>query len=242
MQQYLQQRLTANPNEQIFMVGDFNAFEVNDGYVDVINGIRGVPAAPGQAVVTVADLLSATTLSNMLSEVPANQRYSFTFQGSAQTLDHILYTPNLQPRLSRAAFARVAADFPIQFEADANRVERMSDHDAALFYLLAAEPLNSGIAFTRFGSVFNPITQRSVTNLQITNNTGAALSAPWQIVVPDPAANVTLANATGSNLQGKYITVNTPLAAGASTTVQLQFSNPSRLGFVYNPRFYSGAF
>ncbi len=242
MAQYLQQRLSANPSERIFMVGDFNAFEVNDGYVDVLNGIRGVPAAPGQAVATVADFLDATTLSNMLSALPANERYSFSFQGSAQTLDHILYTPNLQPRFSRAAYARVSADFPAQFSSVASRVERMSDHDAALFYLLAAEPIDSGIAFTRFGSVFNPTTQRSVTNLRVTNTTGTALSAPWQIVIPDPAANISLANGTGANLQGKYITVNTPLAPGATLTVQLQFSNPARAAFVYNPRFYSGAF
>ncbi len=242
MAELLQARLTATPAENIFMVGDFNAFQFNDGYVDVINGIRGVPAAPGLSVVTVADNLNATTLNNTLDTLPASNRYSFVFQGSAQALDHILYTPGLQNRLSRAANVRLGSDFPTQFSDDATRVERMTDHDAVLFYLLAAEPLSSGISFSRFGGFFNPATQRTITNLQITNSSSTALSAPWQIVIPDPAANVTLANSTGANLQGKYITVNTPLAAGASLTIQLQFTNPGRMSFVYNPKFYSGVF
>ncbi|MDX2268087.1 MAG: endonuclease/exonuclease/phosphatase family protein [Bryobacter sp.] len=242
MAELLQQRLTANPNEKIFLVGDFNAFQFNDGYVDVVNGIRGVPAAPGQAVATVNDLLSATTLNNLVDFLPAAERYSFAFQGSAQVLDHILYTPNLQAQLSRGAYARVSADFPSAFGSDASRVERLSDHDAALFYLLAAEPVSSGIVFTRFGGIYNPTTQRTLTNLRITNNTGTTLEAPWQLVIPDPAANITLANATGSNAQGKYITVNTPLAPGANTTIPLQFATPGRVTFVYNPKVYSGAF
>jgi hypothetical protein len=242
MAEYLQARLTANPAEKIFMVGDFNAFQFNDGYVDAINGIRGVPAAPGEAIVTVSDRLDAATLLNSLDALPAEQRYSFVFQGSAQTLDHILYTPSLQAQLSRAANVRVAADFASQFSSDATRVESMTDHDAVLFYLLTAEPVTSGLAFTRFGGIYNPATQRTTTNLQIVNNTGATLAAPWQIVVPDPAPNITLANATGNNFQGRYVTINTSLAAGASLTVQLQFATPGRVAFTYTPKFYTGLF
>lgn len=242
MAEYIQQRLSANPSEHIILVGDFNAFEFNDGYVDVINGIRGVPAAPGQAVVTVNDNLNAATLENLLGLLPSTQRYSYSFQGSAQTLDHVLYTPGLQSRISRAAYGRLAADFPDQLGDDASRVERMSDHDAALIYLLAAQPLTSGLTFTRFGGLYNPLTQRTTTNLQITNTSASTLEAPWQIVVPDPSSTVTLVNSTGTNLQGKYITVNQNLAAGASTTVQLIFSTPNRASFTYTPKFYGGIF
>lgn len=242
MAQFLQQRLTANPSENLILVGDFNAFEFNDGYVDMINGIRGVPAPAGQSVVTVNDNLNAATLENLLGLLPTAQRYSYSFQGSAQTLDHILYTPSLQSRIGRAAYGRLAADFPSQFSADATRVERMTDHDPALIYLLAAEPLTSGISFTRFGSIYNPITKRSTTNLQITNTSASTLEAPWQIVVPDPTSTVTLVNSTGTNLQGKYITVNQNLAPGATTTVQLKFANPGRIVFSYTPTFYSGLF
>lgn len=242
MAEYIQQRLTTNPNENIILVGDFNAFEFNDGYVDMINGIRGVPAAAGQAVVTVNDNLSAATLENLLGLMPTAQRYSYSFQGSAQTLDHVLYTPGLQSRIARATYGRLAADFPDQLGDDAARVERMSDHDPALIYLLAAEPLTSGITFTRFGGLYNPITQRTSTNLQITNSSGSTLEAPWQIVVPDPVSTVTLWNATGSNLQGKFITMNQPLAAGTTITVQLIFSTPNRPQFTYTPKFYGGPF
>ncbi len=239
---YIQQRLTANPTENIILVGDFNAFEFNDGYVDIINGIRGVPAAPGQAVVSVNDNLNAATLENLLGLLPTTQRYSYSFQGSAQTLDHILYTPGLQTRIARASYPRLAADFPDQLGDDPNRVERMSDHDPALIYLLAAEPITSGLSFMRFGSTYNPITRRSSTNLHITNTSASTLEAPWQIVVPDPSSTVTLVNSTGTNIQGKYITVNQNLAAGATTAVQLQFANPGRTAFTYTPKFYGGPF
>ncbi len=39
----IQARQAANPSERIVSVGDYNAFEVNDGYVDVIGSVKGTP-------------------------------------------------------------------------------------------------------------------------------------------------------------------------------------------------------
>lgn len=242
MAEFLQQRLTANPIENIILVGDFNAFEFNDGYVDLLNGIRGVPAASGQSVVTVNDNLSAATLENMLGLLPAPQRYSYSFQGSAQTLDHILFTPNLNNRIGRVAYPRLSADFPAQYASDATRVERMTDHDPAMIYLFGAEPITQGIEFQIHGNGYNPVRQQAVSILRIMNNTGKTLEAPWQIVIPDPAPSITLANPSGANLQGKYITVQESLAPGVSTTLQLRFHAPQKSSIQYTPKIFVGPF
>ena len=42
---YVQARLTANPAEHLVVIGGFNAFEMNDGFVDVMDVVAGTPAA-----------------------------------------------------------------------------------------------------------------------------------------------------------------------------------------------------
>ncbi|MBK7511771.1 MAG: hypothetical protein IPI76_05855 [Chloracidobacterium sp.] len=44
----VQQRQTANPQEKIILMGDFNAYQFNDGIVDVIGTIKGKPAVKGE--------------------------------------------------------------------------------------------------------------------------------------------------------------------------------------------------
>ena len=41
---YVQSRQTANPAERIVSVGDYNAFQFSDGFVDVMGAIQGTPA------------------------------------------------------------------------------------------------------------------------------------------------------------------------------------------------------
>ena len=56
-------------------------------------------------------------------------------------------------------------------------------------------------------------------------------------------AGVTLANATGSRAGAPYLTVNAAgLAAGASLTLTLNFTNPSKLAVNYSAQLFSGAF
>jgi predicted extracellular nuclease len=138
---------TANPAERIILVGDFNAFQVNDGYVDLMGTIKGAPTAVDQVTLASSDLVNpnlinlSETLSNPL--VATNQAYSFIFDGNAQVLDHVLTTQNLQPRTNRFAYARVNADFPETFRNDSTRPERISDHDAAVAYFSLLNPTAS---------------------------------------------------------------------------------------------------
>jgi predicted extracellular nuclease len=135
---------SANPTERIILVGDFNAFQVNDGYVDVMGTVKGAPAAIDQVTLASSDLVNpnlinlSDTLSNPL--VGTNQAYSFIFDGNAQVLDHILTTQNLQTRTTRFGYARINADFPETFRNDSTRPERISDHDAAVVYISLSSP------------------------------------------------------------------------------------------------------
>jgi predicted extracellular nuclease len=126
----VQMRQSADPNERIVLVGDFNAFQFNDGYVDVMGGIKGTPVPAGEAVLTIADLVNPN-LINLVDAVTPAERYSYVFEGNAQVLDHILVTSNV---IAQLFYARNDADFPETFRNDANRPERISDHDIPVAY------------------------------------------------------------------------------------------------------------
>ncbi len=126
-------RQTANPSERIVLVGDFNAFEFNDGYADVMGIVRGDEVREDQ-VLTYADSPITTPLvdGGQLIEESA-QRYSYVFEGSAQTLDHVVVNEALllDPAVVAVAVehARINADFGVHHYGNAGNVLRVSDHD-----------------------------------------------------------------------------------------------------------------
>jgi hypothetical protein len=79
------------------------------------------------------DLLNPN-LRNLVELAPAGEQYSFTFDGNAQVLDHILITPNLFERFRSMSYGRNGADFPESYRGDASRPERVSDHDMPVAY------------------------------------------------------------------------------------------------------------
>lgn len=132
----IQSRQTADPSENIISVGDYNAFQFNDGYVDVIGTIKGAPAPSDQVVLSSSDLVNPD-LTNLVDTLAPEERYSFSFSGNGQVLDHVLVTQNLVPRVTRFVYARSNADFPETLRNDPNRPERFSDHDNPVVYFKA---------------------------------------------------------------------------------------------------------
>jgi hypothetical protein len=110
-----------------------NAFQFNDGYVDVIGTIKGTPTPPDQVVLPSSDLVNPN-LTNLIEFLPADQRYTFTFDGNAQTLDHELVNSVLLPLFSRISIARNNGDFQGTLRNNTNRPERISDHDMPVSY------------------------------------------------------------------------------------------------------------
>jgi predicted extracellular nuclease len=130
----IQSLQSTNPSEHIILIGDYNAYEFNDGYVDIMGTIKGTPTPSNAVVLASADLVEPD-LINLVETLPLPERYSFTFDGSAQTLDHILVNQTAWPRIRRFLFARFNADFPETYRNNTARPERVADHDAAVVYL-----------------------------------------------------------------------------------------------------------
>ena len=125
--QLLIQLQTENPGVPIVSVGDYNAFEVSDGFVDLLGIIRGDQAPAEQ----VAEWSAMGLDPDFTSAAPAGD-YSYSFDGNAQTLDHILLSSVAAGALSAFNHAHIDADFPEAFRADPARPERLSDHDPAV--------------------------------------------------------------------------------------------------------------
>ena len=127
---------------RLVVTGDFNAFEFNDGYVDSMGTIAGTPTPVGQVVLASPDLVTPN-LMNVLPTSPA-ERYSFSFDGNAQTLDHVLVNSPmlLATSAQRVEHARLGSDFPETARNDANVATRISDHDPVIaFFTVATFPV-----------------------------------------------------------------------------------------------------
>jgi predicted extracellular nuclease len=151
--------------EQIVSVGDYNVFEFNDGYVDSMGTIKGTPTPANQVVLASSDLVNPDLTDLIDFVMPATQKYSYSFDGNAQTLDHEVITQNLLSRFSHVNYARNDADFPESFRNDPNRPERISDHDMA-------------VAYFTFPHVCNITCPQNKTQSNDTDQCGAFVSYP----------------------------------------------------------------
>jgi predicted extracellular nuclease len=125
------------PNLGLAVVGDFNAYEFSDGYVDVIGEISGQPDPRG-ALLPAAELVSPG-LTDAIMLLPAAERYSYVEEGNAAALDHALLSKTLLPWVREVAFARGNADAPATRASDATAC-RASDHDGLVVVLAPNAP------------------------------------------------------------------------------------------------------
>jgi predicted extracellular nuclease len=144
----LQDLQVANPGAPVIAVGDYNAFQFNNGYDDPISVMKGTPTPDDQIVVDQSPDLVNPDFVNVIENVPADDRYSFIFEGTPQVLDHVLLNPAALARNSRVAIAHMNSDFPgdppSAFETNAAVVERNSDHDPAIAYFSLGAPQAAG--------------------------------------------------------------------------------------------------
>jgi uncharacterized repeat protein (TIGR01451 family) len=184
----VQARQTADPNERIVLIGDFNAFQFNDGLVDSLNVISGTPtpdnetAVPGDGV----DLVNPD-FTNLVTTLASGAAYSFVFDGSAQFLDHVLanaplLTGTLAQRVEHPMFN---ADFPETDRGNAAIANRVSDHD----------PLLAVFKVAAFGGA----------DLAITKTDGVATAAPGgSVTYTITASNGSTAPATGATVADTF--------------------------------------
>src|SRR5258705_1524970 len=158
---------TADPNAKIISVGDYNAFQFSDGFVDMIGTIKGDPTPAANVVLASVDLVNPN-LTDLVDTHTPDQRYSYNFSGSAQVLDHILVNQKALELKSRFAIARVDADFPEIYRNDANMPERISDHDAPVAYFLFTD-VTPPVAICKSASVTLVNGSASITAADINN-------------------------------------------------------------------------
>ena len=194
------------PNDNTISIGDYNAFQFNDGFVDTMGTIKGTPTPVDQVLLASSDLVDPD-LTDLMDLIPADQRYSFSFDGNAQALDHVLVNPNMLARYSRLAYARNDADFPESFRNDPNRPERISDHDMEVAY---------------FNLTITPTAANGSVSGGITANNGASVAG----------AVVNLSGSrsrkTISDAHGKYRFDNVETNAFYTVT-------PSRVNYTFSP-------
>jgi len=126
---------TANPDVHLLVVGDFNAFEFSDGYVDVVGQIAG-NFDPSASLLSGPDLVDPN-LTKLTLTVPAAERYSFNFDGTAQAIDHALASSALAGRVDGMVYGRGDSDAAEDLIYNASTPLRASDHDGFVVYVLA---------------------------------------------------------------------------------------------------------
>lgn len=129
-------------NENLVVVGDFNAYEFSDGYVDVVNQIAGTPTEG--ALLGNENIVSPPLIKHS-EQLAAVDRYSFIFQGNSQMIDHCLSTELNDFQIEGFEFARGNADNSWVYGNNPNIVERSSDHDGFVLFL---RPNNGGLTST----------------------------------------------------------------------------------------------
>lgn len=117
----------------LVVIGDFNAFQFSDGYVDAVGHIRG-DFEPADALLSGADLVEPD-LMNQLMSLPDDEHYSFIFRGNAQVLDHALTSVPLDFRVRGLEYARGNADAAVELINDDSTSLRSSDHDGLVLYI-----------------------------------------------------------------------------------------------------------
>jgi predicted extracellular nuclease len=239
----IQSRQAADPTEKIVSVGDYNSFQVNDGFVDVIGTIKGTPAPPDQVVLASSDLVNPD-LTDLVDTLPLEQRYSYSFDGNAQVLDHVLVNNNMFDIFSRFAYARNDADFPLVYYSDPNRPERISDHDMPVAYFtLSTASVTANVSTQSSGLYYSRVSRTYSGTITVTNTSSQTIDGPLQVVLTNLTPGVTLVNANGTFRGDPYVTAPvTSLAPGQSVDVQVRFSDPTNVRIGYTTQVYSGTF
>lgn len=145
----------ASPTTPLMVVGDFNAYQFSDGWVDLVNLIAG-RYDDSQNLLKLGGNIVRPALWNAVDSVPSDDRYSFLYtqnfgeiQGytkagsgnpgrtvpTFQVLDHALLNVPARLRFLRMQYGRANLDAPVQTMDDAadatdwTRAIGVSDHD-----------------------------------------------------------------------------------------------------------------
>jgi len=127
----------ANPDINLVVAGDFNAYEFSDSYVNVTGFMKG-DVTPSEDVVCETNPCTDNVNPNMLNQIlmiDAGERYSFIFRGNAQALDQALTSTGLDELVRDLQIGRGNSDAAVDLINDVNTPLRSSDHDGLVLFL-----------------------------------------------------------------------------------------------------------
>ena len=109
-----------------------------------------------------------------------------------------------------------------------------------------ATDVSAQVQITRSGFGYNLATGRFVQTVTLKNSSAASIAAPLSLVLDNLSSNSTLYNATGTTAcatpaGSSFANLSTSLAPGASASILLQFTNPTRAGITYATRVLAGS-
>ncbi|MFA6954716.1 MAG: Calx-beta domain-containing protein [Thermoanaerobaculia bacterium] len=198
----LQVRQTNNPAESIILVGDFNAYEFNDGLADTMEVIAGTPvpdnetAVPGDGV----DLVNPD-FDNLFDTPPAGERYSYVFDGQTQNIDHGIVNAALIAATSarRLEHPRINTDFQAVDRNDPNTARHLSDHDPLVGYFEVAAFGSADVSLTKTDSPDPVNAGQNLTYTITVANVGpdAADTSAWSDTLPIGTTFVSLSSPGG---------------------------------------------
>ncbi|RXH55910.1 choice-of-anchor D domain-containing protein [Granulicella sibirica] len=218
---------TAGSN--VVVAGNFNAFQFNDGYVDVLGVVTGSPAAA--SAVTLYQATSTTAaLTNFTTQVASTSQYNYIERGNAESIEHILASAtvpdtstasaSLASYVSAVTQPHFTADFAATNANSPTTPAGLTPHDGFVTaFLIPPVPTTASISATavNFGSV--NLGSSATQTLTITNTTTFTSTV-----------NVTNVAISGTNATD-FTQTNTcaALTEGATCTVTLTFT-PTALG------------
>jgi predicted extracellular nuclease len=208
---FVQQILAIDANANVIVLGDLNDFEFSPPL----------------------GILKAAGLTPLVETLPAEERYTYVFQGNSQVLDHIMASGALLGAGAEYDVVHVNAEF----------AEQTSDHDPEVARFLLPRPeLTGQLGIQSTAPVLNRRTNLFGTTVTVSNGGATPVAAPLLVVFDALPAGVTLSNALGT-LDGKpYLALGAPIAAGGTATLSPAFANPARVPIGYTVRVYQGPF
>ncbi|MFT4663109.1 MAG: hypothetical protein ACI8YQ_000240 [Polaribacter sp.] len=125
------QMVQSRQDDNLIVVGDYNAFNFSDGYVDVFGQISGLASAGAEYLIQ--DIVDPPLLyqNELLAE---EEQYSYVFRGNAQTLDHCLSTQLNGISVTGMEYVRGNSDHP-EGLVNSESAYGVSDHDGFVLFL-----------------------------------------------------------------------------------------------------------
>ncbi|MCK5878773.1 MAG: lamin tail domain-containing protein, partial [Holophagae bacterium] len=143
--QYIQTVQVAEPGVRLVVMGDFNAYEFTDGYVDSVGIIKGDLDPLGAELPGIDHV--TPDLTNQMLNLPAVNRYSYIHNGTAQEIDHILTSQEMNGFVEGIVPARANADAVAMYEYDLTTPETYSDHDGLVLFVRDLSSVHLSVNF-----------------------------------------------------------------------------------------------